>query len=54
MFFTSQNKVLKGKFPPFSLQFEKSEKVVSIESFSFGPFKKEQIVCLSVTLAWAE
>lgn len=46
----SQNKMLKVKFLPFSLQYEKTEKVMSMKSFGSGPVRKAQIVCLSVIL----
>lgn len=46
----SQNKMLKVKFPPFSLQYEKTEKVMDMKSFGSGPVRKAQKACLSAIL----
>lgn len=50
MFFTRQNKMLKGKFTLFSFQYEKTENVMGMECFISGHIRKAQIVCLSVIL----
>lgn len=42
--------MLKVKFPPFSLQYEKTEKVMDMKSFGSGPVRKAQKACLSAIL----
>lgn len=47
---TSQNKMLRGKFTLASFQYEKTEEVRGMESFSSGSIRKAQTVYLFVLL----
>ena len=43
MFFTNQNKMSKGRFTLFFIQYEKTEKGMGVECFSSGPIKAELV-----------
>lgn len=49
MFFISQNKMLMGKFPPFSLQYEKTKKVrrMEISSITLQPKPFRPVGCIA-------